>query len=212
MRLPILPLLLWIPALAACATLGSGSGAASVEAELKETDVSFDRATQSHDTEGVGRLLCADALFGGRKLAAGREEALSRWAPFIAGGEVKLTWVPEKAAASSAGELGWTTGRYEFRAGSAEPERGQYATVWRRVDGRFCVSMDISLEAPKELLAAPRDPPLRTDRSASGDLVAETGWLTGEAGTWLEVKRCAGSGDCRVEVLSIVAAPGKKEP
>ena len=210
MHSALVPLWLWLPVLASCATTGrSGS---DVLAELKEAALAFDRATQAHDTEAVGRLLCPDALFGGRKLAVGREAALARWAPFIAGGEVKLTWTPEKAAASPSGELGWTTGRFEFRAGSAEPERGEYATVWRRVDGKLCVSMDISLEAPAELLAAPRDPPLRTDRSAAGDLVAETGWLTGEAGTWLEVKRCAAPTGCRTEVLAIIAAPAKKEP
>lgn len=65
-----------------------------------------------------------------------------------------LTWKPSFAAASAAGDLGYTWGRYEYRdkAADGKPivESGTYVTVWRRhADGSWKVVLDGGTADPK---------------------------------------------------------------
>jgi ketosteroid isomerase-like protein len=50
-----------------------------------------------------------------------------------------LTWTPTEADASKGGDLGYTWGRYEYRARGADgkvvAETGTYVTIWRRQPG-----------------------------------------------------------------------------
>ncbi|MGC4115532.1 MAG: nuclear transport factor 2 family protein [Myxococcales bacterium] len=209
MRMHLLfPLFFAAAFLAACATTGS-KASATAESQMKEADRALDRACRDHDAQAFGTLVCSDAIFGGKTFAVGRAEVLQRWAPLIAGQGTSLTWAPEKAGASPTGDLGWTVGDFRFQAGDGPVEEGQYVTVWRREGGRYCVSMDTNLPKADALSNVARQEPQKTERSE--DLVAETGWLEGEAGTWLEIRRCPSPDACRVEVLSVVEAP-RKEP
>jgi len=58
-----------------------------------------------------------------------------------------LSWDPEWAEISASGELGWTTGPFEFRATSASDtvsDAGHYVTVWRRdPTGAWKLAVDI---------------------------------------------------------------------
>ena len=65
-----------------------------------------------------------------------------------------LTWKPSQAEASSAGDLGYTWGRYEYRDrtadGKAVVETGTYVTIWRRLaDGSWKVVLDGGTPDPK---------------------------------------------------------------
>lgn len=70
----------------------------------------------------------------------------------------KLLWEPEYAQVSSSGDMGWTTGPWEFHpapdsAGVAPgPERyayGHFNSVWRKRDGAWRVVADIGGSHPK---------------------------------------------------------------
>ena len=64
-------------------------------------------------------------------------------------GQEVLTWEPAFAEASAAGDLGYTTGPWEFRKqpSSADPTaRGHYVSVWRRRrDGSWRVLIDAGI-------------------------------------------------------------------
>lgn len=60
-----------------------------------------------------------------------------------------LSWEPAHAAISASGDLGFTTGPWEFRPGGAADEPvafGEYATVWRKgADGAWKFAADIGV-------------------------------------------------------------------
>ena len=60
-----------------------------------------------------------------------------------------LTWVPEFAGIAASGELGYTTGPYQFKPGpDAEPSGfGHYVSIWKRQpDGAWRVLLDIGVQ------------------------------------------------------------------
>jgi ketosteroid isomerase-like protein len=86
-----------------------------------------------------------------------------------------LTWWPVYADVSSAGDLGWTTGPYEFREKPADEKpagTGHFFTVWRRQpDGSWKFVLDLGIEhpapaAPETALQYPAR--LRNSKTASG--------------------------------------------
>lgn len=70
----------------------------------------------------------------------------------------RLAWEPEFAAVSAAGDLGWTTGPWAWRADSSATEDaawGEYLSVWRRQDdGRYLAVLDVGISH-----AGPSGPP-----------------------------------------------------
>jgi len=65
----------------------------------------------------------------------------------------RLTWTPEIAAISEAGDLGWTTGPWGWSPDSTRSEDvawGQYLSVWRRqADGSYLAALDIGISQEK---------------------------------------------------------------
>jgi ketosteroid isomerase-like protein len=62
-----------------------------------------------------------------------------------------LSWVPAYSELSMGGDLGYNTGPYEYRekAGDAEADSGQFATVWQRqADGSWKVLVDLGTGGP----------------------------------------------------------------
>lgn len=61
-----------------------------------------------------------------------------------------LTWWPAYADVSGAGDMGWTTGPYEFREKPTDEKpagTGHFFTVWRRqTDGTFKFVLDLGIE------------------------------------------------------------------
>ena len=57
-----------------------------------------------------------------------------------------LLWEPAFAEVSPAGDMGWTSGRYESRRSGPEGDtlqHGRYLTIWRRqADGAWKVALD----------------------------------------------------------------------
>jgi ketosteroid isomerase-like protein len=96
-----------------------------------------------------------------------------------------LTWWPVYADVSEAGDLGYTTGPYEYRdkPSDAKPEgAGHYFTIWRRQpDGswRFVVDLGIQHEAPASAETVLRYPAWlsgkkKASRSAEAEAAAKS--------------------------------------
>jgi len=64
-----------------------------------------------------------------------------------------LRWAPEMAEISGAGDLGWTTGPWEYQpAGDAHATAcGHFVSVWRRqADGTFKLAADLGISHPPQ--------------------------------------------------------------
>ena len=112
-----------------------------------------------------------------------------------------LTWWPTYADVSRAGDLGWTTGPYEFREKptDAKPaDTGHFFTVWRRQpDGswKFVLDLGIRHPAPAVTETALRHPPAPRKSSvslAAGDAEAARRSLLGAEGALSEESSAKG--------------------
>jgi ketosteroid isomerase-like protein len=83
---------------------------------------------------------------------SGPVNAIETWARRNPAPEGLLTWWPTYADVSRAGDLGWTTGPYEFREkpSDANPAgTGHFFTVWRRQpDGGWKFVLDLGVRHP----------------------------------------------------------------
>jgi ketosteroid isomerase-like protein len=93
----------------------------------------------------------AVTLSNGKAAVVGRAAiaASASWLPQ----DYQLTWTPEGARLSPAGDMGFTWGHYEGRAkdhnGNPIVNTGRYMTVWKKQpDGSWKVVLDASNEAP----------------------------------------------------------------
>jgi ketosteroid isomerase-like protein len=71
-----------------------------------------------------------------------------------------VTWTPESAVVSQAGDLAYTFGTNEFTApdstGTLATTKGRYITVWRKEpDGRWRCVMDYSNPGPTQVASTP---------------------------------------------------------
>jgi ketosteroid isomerase-like protein len=70
-----------------------------------------------------------------------------------------LSWQPVFADVSSAGDMGYTTGPWEFREKSLEDKpvaHGQFVSIWKRqADGTWKVAVDLGISNPPPPLPAP---------------------------------------------------------
>jgi ketosteroid isomerase-like protein len=141
-----------------------------------------------------------DAIFfGGRSTSAGRAAVAIAWAPFFEPGGSRLAWAPDRALASSGGDLAFTFGHAAWTppgGGPAEP--GRYLTAWRRdADGLLRVALDGSDQPLPPLPPGVAFRSLRTLESGDGALLAEGGLLLHEArevGWYLRLSRRDGAG------------------
>ena len=93
----------------------------------------------------------AVTLNNGRPAVLGRT-AITREAQWKAA-DYQLSWIPEGAQMSPAGDMGFTWGHYEGhakdKAGQPVITSGRYITVWKKQDnGQWKVAMDASADEP----------------------------------------------------------------
>ncbi len=115
-----------------------------------EADRAFARATAQRGAEGWASFFAEN----GRMLPDAKTEVIGRadirkaMESAFSDPTFSLTWAPDGAEVSSAGDLGYTWGRYTSHRVSAEGEettsRGRYLTIWRRqADGTWKVELDL---------------------------------------------------------------------
>lgn len=168
-------------------------------AEARHADLAMAAAVAAADVEAFAGHVGRDGIFfGGRGAAAGRAAVALSWAPFFAPGGPRLTWAPDRALASSSGDLVFTFGGGTFTPPGGPPVPVRYLTAWwRDADGLLRVAFDGSDVPLPPLPPGVQARALRTLASADGELLAEGGLLlegTREAGWFLRLSRRAGGG------------------
>jgi ketosteroid isomerase-like protein len=162
--------------LAALAAWRSAAAPAAGPEALVEAERAFARAADSGTVRDafLAYLAPTAVVFqngpvNARKLYQSRKPGASR-----------LAWQPAFAAMSSAGDLGWTTGPWQWRRDrgrSAPDATGEYTTLWRRQpDGTLKVVLDLGIDHDPPPAGTPAPVPvLRTlagTRSSRGPLAA----------------------------------------
>jgi ketosteroid isomerase-like protein len=135
------------------------ANAARFEKELKEADRQFAKEVAAATAADRGRMWADWFSPDGRQIIPGQVVEGTRsiadlMGPAFASEDFMLTWEPDLASASAAGDMGWTSGRYESRGSTgsgATMQAGRYLTIWRRqADGAWKVALDTGVPDPGE--------------------------------------------------------------
>jgi ketosteroid isomerase-like protein len=129
--------------------------------KLMERDRAWSQTTK--DGERFVSFIAADgSLYApGKPLVTGTGPIRETFTKLSSAPGFALAWTPSKAQVSTAGDLGYTTGSYEFRindaAGNPTTEKGKYVTLWKKqASGEWKVTDDIfNADAVAEAPTAP---------------------------------------------------------
>ena len=120
---------------------------ASLEKELRQADLDFARQTAARRLEGWMDFFADDAsVIHDGQAVTGKDALRAFYQPIFANKDFSLTWSPTYAEASADGTLGYTYGKYEARS-SLGISNGIYTTVWRKIDRRWKVVLDLGSSA-----------------------------------------------------------------
>ena len=118
----------------------------AARAAIRTADLQFAKAVADRSPDRFLSFVADDAtFFGGRGVSHGKQEVAASWAALLQEGGPTLTWAPDEARMSGAGDLGYTIGTYLLRSpGEPGSAGGRYVTIWRRqADGAWRVVVDI---------------------------------------------------------------------
>jgi ketosteroid isomerase-like protein len=142
-----------------------------------ETERAFSRTSSEKGMKEAFIEYAADDGLLFRRTVVNAKELWRKASPAPTG---LLTWQPSFADLSRAGDLGYTTGPWEFREKPSDQQaggHGHFVTVWRRqADGTYKFALDIgtSHAAPKTPLDGLEYPPQRSAGKAFKDVNVET--------------------------------------
>lgn len=142
-------------------TIGCGSRGPGPVDSLVEAERAFaaDAAERGIPTAFLA-VLADDAVVFTPDAVPGRERYEA-----MPDGLARLSWEPRVAEASIAGDLGFTTGPFTFRASPEEPPlHGHYLSVWHRADGQGPWRLITDIGTPHD----PVDPEPFSFRDARG--------------------------------------------
>src|SRR5262245_55075140 len=149
----------WIRLTGTVAVLAGCAHRVDVAAERRSLlliDERFARETASSGAAGWASFFAEDGrmLMDKGPIIAGRDQIREAMAKSFARPGFAIQWEPTSADVSSAGDLGYTTGRFEVvQSGSdgkpAVTGRGKYVTIWKKQsDGSWKVALDIGNSDP----------------------------------------------------------------
>jgi len=131
----------------------SASPKATVET-LKQLESEFMKAAAQKGSRGYMSYYADNAVEvpNGGPLISGKVE-ISKGMGFLDEKNNSLTWKPVGGDISSAGDLGYTYGTYEFRTTDKESkphvEYGKYTSIWKlQKDGSWKVVLDMGNASP----------------------------------------------------------------
>jgi uncharacterized protein (TIGR02246 family) len=123
---------------------------AAEEAAIHARDAEYMRAVQAKDVKAAVALYAADgaslvANMPAAKGTAGLEKAFTE---FFAIPGMSLNWKESKIEVGSGGDLAYSYGAYEMTMtgpkGEPVKDIGKYMTVWKKVDGKWVVAVDMN--------------------------------------------------------------------
>ena len=121
--------------------------AVAPEQVLLQADRDFAQATAQRRLAGWMEFMAEDAVLFSGKPVVGKEAIRAFYAPAFANPDFQLRWQPVRAEMFPAGNMGYTSGRYELHSRNSQGKsvlaRGSYVTVWRKQpDGKWKVVAD----------------------------------------------------------------------
>lgn len=116
---------------------------------LRQLEDEFMKAAAERGAEGYMSYYAEDAVEvpNGRNAIRGKAN-IAKTMGFLDDKNNHLTWTPVDAGVSISGDLGWTSGTYEFRSkdkdGKVTVEHGKYTSIWKKQpDGNWKVVLDM---------------------------------------------------------------------
>lgn len=145
-------------ALAACAPAATVNQQ-SEEAAIRATGQDWQRAVAARDVERIVSLHTSDAVLmtPGTPVATGTAGARSSWAGLMAMPGVSLNWTPARIEVTSP-TTATETGAYNLSfdsPGGRVNDRGNYVTLWRKVDGQWRVATDATVSSSPMAMGDP---------------------------------------------------------
>lgn len=118
-----------------------------VEMEVRDADLQFAKDTAARGLDGWMDAFADDAVvIAGGTTVEGKQAIRLFFTGVFADKSYRLTWAPTRVETSTEGTLGYTYGNYEMRLGDSV-RRGMYVTVWRKIDGKWKVALDLGSPA-----------------------------------------------------------------
>ena len=122
---------------------------------LKQLEGEFMRAAGEKGSQGYMSYYADDAVEvpNGATILAGKAN-IAKTMGFLDQKDNRLTWTPVGADISTAGDLGYTYGNYEFRTkdkdGKPVVDHGHYTSIWKKQkDGSWKVVLDMGNTGPE---------------------------------------------------------------
>jgi ketosteroid isomerase-like protein len=116
---------------------------------LRQLEADFMKAAVERGAEGYMSYYAEDAVEvpNGADAIHGKAN-IAKTMGFLNDKNNQLTWTPLDAGISISGDLGWTSGTYEFRSkdkdGKVKVEQGKYTSIWKKQpDGNWKVVLDM---------------------------------------------------------------------
>jgi len=116
---------------------------------LRQLEADFMKAAAERGAEGYMSYYAEDAIEvpNGREAIHGKA-SIAKTMGFLNDRNNHLTWTPVDAGISESGDLGWTSGTYEFgsvdKEGKPIVEHGKYTIIWKKQpDGSWKVVLDM---------------------------------------------------------------------
>lgn len=121
--------------------------------EMVETEQAFSKASFDHGTrESFMQFIADDGILFRPKAVIGKQWMIDHPLP-PSDKRSLLAWQPVFAAVSAAGDMGYTTGPWEFKAdiNDANPSAyGEFITVWKKLpDGKWRFAVDLGISHPQ---------------------------------------------------------------
>jgi len=121
---------------------------------LRQLEADFMKAAAERGADGYMSYYAEDAIEvpNGADAIHGKAN-IAKTMGFLNDKNNQLTWTPVDAGISISGDLGWTSGTYEFRSkdkdGKVKVEQGKYTSIWKKQpDGNWRVVLDMGNASP----------------------------------------------------------------
>jgi ketosteroid isomerase-like protein len=126
---------------------GSSGDGATVRARLLKMEAEFSKAAALSARAAYANYLAEDA----RLLRQNSDPAVGKTAAAALMPENgrALTWKPAMAEVSASGDLGYTYGAFELNTRGVTLERGSYVHVWKKLNGKWKVVVDVMSPDPR---------------------------------------------------------------
>ena len=137
-------------ALGLAATAVCSAGDMKIKQALRDLDDQWSKAAGAKDLEKTVSYYAEGAIVMPPNApgAKTKEAIRSAWKELLATPGAAISWKTTKVEVAQSGDIGYTSGTYEFTmndaSGKAVPDHGKYLEVWKKqADGKWKCVMDI---------------------------------------------------------------------